>query len=498
MREVDVLVVGGGINGVGIANHLAALKLDVLLVEQADLASATSSASSKLIHGGLRYLEYGEFRLVREALNEREVLLGMAPHLIWPLTFVLPHMAHLRPAWMIRAGLFLYDHLGGRKRLPASRSIQFQRHAYGEPLMSSIHKGFTYADCWADDARLVVANAIQLRERGGEVRTRTKLIRAQRMSDGWVCTLKTTSETEQVKARALVNAGGPWVSQIVSEQLQLPSRDSIRMVKGSHIVVPRLHDGPQAYILQQSDQRIVFVLPYEHEFSLIGTTDEAYEGDPAQASCSDEEVSYLCNALAPYFKHPPDPRDVVWRYSGVRPLHDDDAGNPSAVSRDYVLRLDTSGAPVLSVFGGKLTTYRQLSMQAAEMLGEAMQIPVHAIRQAPENLPGGDINCEFESFLQQCAQRWPWLDAPVLQRMAHQYGSRLEQVLSGAHDVADLGEHWGAGLYSREVAYLVVHEWASHPDDVLWRRTKCGLHMGELARRRFTDAFTSHFMPLAV
>ena len=486
-RSVDLLVVGGGINGTGIANLAAQAGLSVLLVEQGDLASATSSASSKLIHGGLRYLEHKEFRLVREALSEREVLLTMAPHLVRPLIFVLPHHAGLRPSWLIRIGLFLYDHLGGRKRLPGSRGIALRRHRYGQPLKPMFRKGFVYSDCWADDARLVVANAMQCREQGGHIATHTRFDAAVRTGGTWQATLShADGTTEAVTARALVNAAGPWVERVLKGSLKMGARDSVKLVKGSHIVVPALHDGPQAYILQHRDGRIVFVLPYEGQFSLIGTTDVVHDGEPGEVHCSDEEVRYLCSLVAEYFDRAPQPADVVWRYAGVRPLFDDQSADPSSITRDYVLRVDKEGAPVLSVFGGKLTTYRKLARHAMEMLQPFFRDA--RLPDAPPPLPGGAMpGADFDAFVAAQQARWPWLDAAVLQRLARCYGDRLPQVLGSARQVADLGRDFGAGLYEAEVRYLMREEWARTADDVLWRRTKRGLHMTATERQAVAD-----------
>lgn len=475
----DLLVVGGGINGAGIANHAAQGGLKVLLVEQGDLAGATSSASSKLIHGGLRYLEHHEYRLVRESLSEREVLLEMAPHLVWPLTFVLPHHAGLRPAWLIRIGLFLYDHLGGRQRLPSSSGINLRRHAWGTPLKSSYRRGFTYADCWADDARLVVANAMQCRDHGGTVRTRTRLVSAQRENGKWHAILETANGTqESVFAAAIANAAGPWVERVLKGSLALGARDAVKLVKGSHIVVPALHSGPQAYILQHKDGRIAFVLPYENgAFSLIGTTDVIHTGEPNEVHCTDEEVNYLCQLVGEYFEHGPQPTDVVWQYAGVRPLYDDQSNNPSAITRDYTLRLEQDGAPVLSVFGGKLTTYRQLSRHAMQQL--APFFPHFTLPYHPKPLPGGEMaDADFDLFFDEFKQHHAAIgDMTLLHRLARQYGTRAKQLLSGVQRHEQLGAHFGGGLYEAEVRYLCQFEWAKTADDILWRRTKRGLHM---------------------
>jgi len=486
---IDLLVIGGGINGVGIARDAAGRGLSVMLCEQGDLASATSSASSKLIHGGLRYLEYYEFRLVREALTEREVLLENAPHIIFPMRFVLPHDRSLRPAWMIRAGLFLYDHLGGRKRLPGSHGLDLARDPAGAPLKPDYRKGFVYSDCWVDDARLVVLNALDAAARGAEIRTRTRCVSARRTGAGWEATLRdleTGAETT-VAARILVNAGGPWVARIVEDTLELPKRAPLRLVKGSHIVVPRLHDGVHAYILQNNDGRVVFVIPYEGAFSLIGTTDIPFEGDPASVSITPDETRYLCDAVGRYFRAPPKPEDVVWSYSGVRPLYDDAAESASAVTRDYVLDLDAGPdrAPLLCVYGGKITTYRRLAEHVMRDLApHAPGASGPWTDKAP--LPGGDLpGVDFPRFLAGLRDARPWLPEALAHRLARAYGTRVERVLGYAASLDDLGRDFGGGLYEREVAYLLDEEWAKTAEDILWRRTKLGLHLPREARAAF-------------
>jgi len=491
----DLVVVGGGINGVGIARDAAGRGLNVLLCEKDDLASHTSSWSSKLIHGGLRYLEYYEFRLVREALIEREVLLRAAPHLIKPLTFVLPHSPEQRPRWMIRLGLLLYDHLGGRRMLAASRALDLHSSPYGAPLTDAFPRGFSYSDAWVDDSRLVVANARAAAEMGAEVRTRTRCDHAERDgAGGWRITLacEETGASETVSARALVNAAGPWVSRFVEAGLKVESRHRVRLVKGSHIVVPALYAGDHAYILQNDDKRIVFAIPYQAgRLTLVGTTDLAYEGEPAAVAIAPDEIDYLCRVVNRYFKKQTSAADLVWTYSGVRPLYDDQSGNPSAVTRDYVFDLDApaGGGALLSVFGGKLTTYRKLAEHAmtklAPVLGIADRPWTHG---AP--LPGGDIaDADFARFRDELARRYPFLPAPMLDRLAHAYGTRTERVLGDATTLDDLGECIGGDLYARELEYLVREEWARHPDDVLWRRTKLGLFLDDAAQARLRAWF---------
>jgi len=477
-QRFDLAVVGGGVNGAGIARDAAGRGLKVLLCEQGDLGGATSSASSKLIHGGLRYLEHYEFRLVREALQEREVLLDAAPHLIRPLSFVLPHDAHLRPAWMIRAGLFLYDHLARRKTLAGSRGIDFTHDPAGRPLKPQFTRGFSYSDCWVDDARLVVLLAVDAKERGAEILTRTPCAAARRDGDAWSVTLGTGGARRTVRARALVNAGGPWVGQVLKRTLGRNDAPQPRLVKGSHIVVPRLYDGEHAYILQNRDRRIVFVIPYEGRFSLIGTTDVPFSGDPAGVGISPGEKQYLCDAVGAWFRHPPKPADAVWDFAGVRPLFDDASDDPSAVTRDYVLALEDEAnlAPLISVYGGKITTFRRLAEQALEKLAPHFpgMKPAWTARAA---LPGGDLGGKsFEAFRADFAARYPFLPASLALRLARAYGSRAERVLGGARALDGLGRDLGAGLHEREAEFLLDVEFARTADDILWRRTKLGLH----------------------
>ena len=480
-EPVDLLVVGGGINGVGIARDAAGRGLSVLLCEQGDLASATSSASTKLVHGGLRYLEQYEFRLVREALIEREVLLRAAPHIIWPLRFVLPHDRNLRPAWLIRLGLFLYDHLGGRERLPGSRGVNLRRDPYGAPLKPSFRKGFCYADCWVEDARLVVLNALDAAERGAEVATRTRCLGATRRDGLWEARLAPSEGGPErlVRARALVNAAGPWVTELRTRVTGSNRRDGLRLVKGSHIVVPRLFEGEQAYIFQHPDQRVIFAIPYEERFTLIGTTDVPYQEDPAEVAISEDEIGYLCAAVSHYFTKPVVPEDVVWTYAGVRPLYDDDSESASAVTRDYVFDLEGKEGepPLLSVFGGKITTYRKLAEHALSRL-----LPLLGREAAPWTeravLPGGDIpGLDLEAFRAELAARWPWLPAPLLRRYSKAYGTRVEALVGAARCLEDLGRPLAEGLYEAEADYLVRQEWARSAEDILWRRTKLGLHL---------------------
>jgi glycerol-3-phosphate dehydrogenase len=477
----DLLVVGGGINGIGIARDAAGRGLSVTAVERRDLASATSSSSTKLIHGGLRYLEYYEFRLVREALSEREVLLESAPHIIWPLRFVLPHEKTLRPAWMIQIGLFLYDHLGGRKRLPGSKRVSLKEKPYSNGLKPGFEIGFEYSDCWVNDARLVALNAVDARERGAEILTRTTVTSATREGDLWRVELRSDSgETRSLQARVLVNATGPWAGEFITGALQQKQKATLRLVKGSHIIVDKLYEGSHCFILQNADRRIVFTIPYE--------------GDPAKVAISAEETQYLCDVVSRHFARSLKPADVVWSYSGVRPLFDEDGSeSASAVSRDYVLDLeDNDGkAPLLNVFGGKITTYRRLSEHALQKLKPFFP-KAGGDWTKNATLPGGDIaNADFESFVAAQTQRFPWLPPTTVRRLARAYGTRIEQVIGSAHGLNDLGRNYGADLYEREVDYLKDQEWALTAEDVLWRRSKLGLHMRPEERAALEAAMPS-------
>jgi glycerol-3-phosphate dehydrogenase len=500
MAEVlDIVVIGGGINGAGIARDAAGRGLSVLLCEKDDLASATSSASTKLIHGGLRYLEYYEFRLVREALIEREVLLRAAPHIIWPLRFVLPHNKGLRPAWMIRLGLFLYDHLGGRKLLPASQSIDLRRHPAGAPLEADLRRAFVYSDCWVQDSRLVVLNAMDARERGAEVLTRVECVAARREGEHWRVVLRDRHDGSQreVLARALVNAAGPWTAEFIEQRAGLNRAQSLRLVKGSHIVVPQLFDHDFPYIFQNPDGRIVFAIPYEDDFTLIGTTDVDFTGDPGEVAISEEETRYLCDAVNVYFKRKITPADVVWTYSGVRPLYDDAAESAAAATRDYVLQLDHAPgrAPLLSVFGGKITTFRRLAEHALEKLEDALG-PLGKRWTAGASLPGGDMpDADFEGCLQRFQAAHSWLPAALARRYLRSYGTRAGRLLGGATALAGLGEHFGDSIYAAEVNYLMRAEWVERADDLLWRRSKLGLHVSDTTRDKLEAWMTRHQAP---
>lgn len=486
-KPLDIVVIGGGVNGTGIARDAAGRGLSVLLCEKSDLGSGTSSASTKLIHGGLRYLEQYEFRLVRESLMEREVLLRAAPHIIWPMRFVLPHNKSLRPAWMIRLGLFLYDHLGGRKLLPGSEGIKLAEHPSGGPLKDDMTKGFVYSDCWVQDARLVVLNAIDARERGAEVLTRTECVSARRVNDLWEIELKDllSGQVRKVSARALVNAAGPWVASVLEQRVGSNRAAGLRMVKGSHIVVPAMFDHDYSYIFQNPDGRIVFAIPYEGKFTLVGTTDVEYEGDPAKVAISEDEISYLCNAVNEYFKSEIAPKDVVWTYSGVRPLYDDASQNASTITRDYVLDLDeqTGRPPMLSVFGGKITTFRKLAEHAMEKLCPLISCTAPDWT-ATAILPGGDIGTEygdvdFDAFIERFSEQHAWLPRDLAWRYARNYGARAAMILGDAKDLSGLGRELGDGIYEAELSYLVEQEWLVEAADLLWRRSKLGLHVSK-------------------
>ena len=491
---VDIAVIGGGINGCGIARDAVGRGWSVFLCEAEDLASGTSSTSTKLVHGGLRYLEYYEFRLVREALMEREVLWGMAPHIVWPLRFVLPHHKGLRPAWLLRLGLFLYDHLGGRKLLPATAMKKLRKDPVGRCLKPEYTLGFEYSDCWVEDSRMVVLNARDAADRGATVATRTRCISAERQGDLWHLTMQAQGgEPEIVQARALVNAAGPWVGEVLQTVMRANTPAKVRMVKGSHIVVPRLYPEEHCYIFQNADNRIFFVIPYEQDFSLIGTTDMDYEGDPRDVAASADEIAYLCAGTSEYLRTPVTPDQVVWTYSGVRPLYDDGASKAQAATRDYVLELDAPAgqAAQVSIFGGKITTYRRLAEAALGKLGPHLPAATgqkegwtgHAA------LPGGDFPIDgFETLLQTMRTHYPFVAAQTMHRLVRAYGTRTADLLGDAKSSADLGRVYGADLTEAELRYLVRAEWARTAADVVWRRSKLGLRM---TREQIADVDTA-------
>ncbi|MEZ0153033.1 MAG: glycerol-3-phosphate dehydrogenase [Candidatus Reddybacter sp.] len=480
---VDLLIVGGGINGAGIAADASGRGLSVLLCERGDLASATSSASSKLIHGGLRYLEHWHFRLVHEALVEREVLLRKAPHLIQPQPFILPHRPHLRPRWLIRTGLFLYDHLAKRGQLPASKGLPLLANA-NNPLKNTLKYGFQYFDCKVDDARLVVANAQQARQQGATILTRTACQSAVRQDGLWHVELEDscTGHCQQYRGKVLINATGPWAQSFIEGPLKQESPQHIRLVKGSHFIVKRMYPGQQAYLLQNDDDRVVFVVPFGADFTLVGTTDTEYSGDPAAVEMDHEEEAYLLQALNAYFTRQLEREDILWRYAGVRPLCDDDSAKLSDISRDYILELglgDGGRAPLLSIFGGKITTYRKLAETALAQLKPFLpQMGDDWTAQVP--LSGGDIggygDGAYEQWLQFQTHNYPWLPKTLLARLGRAYGAQLHEVLRGATAMVDMGLCFGADLYQREVEYLLAKEWARSGEDILWRRSKLGLY----------------------
>jgi glycerol-3-phosphate dehydrogenase len=483
MARYDLAIIGGGINGAGIARDAAGRGFATLLVEQGDLGGATSSASTGLIHGGLRYLEHYEFRLVAESLAEREVVLRIAPHIVRPLQFVLPHEPHLRPAWMIRAGLFLYDHLGGRRTLPGSRGVRLAGTALGTGLKPEFRNGFSYYDAAVDDARLVIITVRAAADRGAHVRPRTRCVEARRTGDAWRLRLRDADGVEdEAEARVLVNAAGPWVREVLDHAIHLPSPGGVRLVKGSHMVVPRLYEGEHAYILQNPDGRVIFMIPYEERFTCIGTTDVAVES-PEAPRITDAEVTYLCSAASRYAARAIAPADVVHTWSGIRPLYDDGQTDPSSITRDYHFALDSAGPPLLSIYGGKLTTYRKLAEAALRDL--APWLPPRPSWTADVPLPGGDFGgASFDELLATYRARYPRLDHAWLRRLLRRQGSSAADVLGDARDTADLGEDFGGGLFEREVDYLVRREWARAAEDVIWRRTKTGLFMRPDQRAR--------------
>ncbi len=484
---VDLLVVGGGINGAGIARDAAGRGLSVICCEKDDLAQGTSSRSGKLVHGGLRYLEYYEFRLVREALIEREVLLASAPHIIWPMRFVLPHSPEQRPAWLIRTGLFLYDRLGGRKHLPPSRSLNLARAPEGAPLRSDFRRGFEYSDCWVDDARLVILNLIDAARNGARVLPRTRAVRARRAGDAWQLEMQAEDGAARVvRARALVNAAGPWVQDVVHGVAGLNSAHNVRLVKGSHIVVPKFWSGPHAYLLQNEDRRVIFVNPYEDDLALIGTTDIAYDGRAEDVAIDEAEIAYLLEVLRRYFRSAPQRHDIVHAFSGVRPLYDDNAENPSAVTRDYAFEIDGAPElpPLLSIFGGKITTYRRLAEHALQRLASWFPKMLPAWT-ADKALPGGDIPGTFAEFAAGLKRDYPGLPPQLVLHYARLYGTRARELLGSARSYADLGRHFGGEFYDIEASYLRETEWAAKAADFLDRRTKHGLHLTPAERAAF-------------
>ena len=482
MSEVDdIFVIGGGINGCGIARDAVGRGYSVRLAEMNDLASGTSSWSSKLIHGGFRYLEHYEFRLVREALSEREVLLNMAPHIIWPLRFILPHHRAMRPAWLLRLGLFLYDHMGKRKLLPGTKLVDLKKGPFGEALKSVFSKGFEYSDCWVNDARLVILNAKDAQERGAVIETRTKVIAARRGAEFWEITTENlrTGETSTHKARLIVNAAGPWVDKVLGEALKSDQSKNVRLVQGSHIVVPKIHNHDRAYIFQNADNRIIFALPYEGDYTLIGTTDQDYQGDPSNVEITDTEISYLCSAASEYFEAPINKKEIVWSYSGVRPLFDDGATAAQEATRDYVLRVDGDDLPIVNIFGGKITTYRKLAETMLEKIEASLGVKKSSWT-AGSCLPGGNFKVnDYEVLVSELNTEFAFLDLSLSQRLIRAYGTNAWIIMKGASTFEDMGRTFGASLTEREVIYLMKYEWAECAEDVIWRRSKLGIRLSE-------------------
>ncbi|APX68299.1 MULTISPECIES: glycerol-3-phosphate dehydrogenase [unclassified Brucella] len=488
----DLFVIGGGINGAGVARDAAGRGLKVVLAEKDDLAQGTSSRSGKLVHGGLRYLEYYEFRLVREALIEREVLLNAAPHIIWPMRFVLPHSPQDRPAWLVRLGLFLYDHLGGRKKLPGTRTLDLKRDPEGAPILDQYTKGFEYSDCWVDDARLVALNAVGAAEKGATILTRTPVVSARRENGGWIVETRNsdTGETRTFHARCIVNCAGPWVTDVIHNVAASTSSRNVRLVKGSHIIVPKFWSGANAYLVQNHDKRVIFINPYEGDKALIGTTDIAYEGRAEDVAADEKEIDYLITAVNRYFKEKLRREDVLHSFSGVRPLFDDGKGNPSAVTRDYVFDLDeTGGAPLLNVFGGKITTFRELAERGMHRLKHIFpQMGGDWTHDAP--LPGGEIaNADYETFANTLRDTYPWMPRTLVHHYGRLYGARTKDVVAGAQNLEGLGRHFGGDFHEAEVRYLVAREWAKTAEDILYRRTKHYLHLTEAERAAFVEWF---------
>lgn len=482
-EPVDIFVIGGGVNGVGIARDAVGRGLTVALAEMNDLAWATSSASTKLYHGGLRYLEYYEFRLVREALIEREVLLKSMPHIAWPMRFVLPHHKGLRPWWMLRLGLFIYDYLGGRKILPATRALSLERDPAGKPLKDEYRSAFEYSDCWVQDARLVSLMARDAADRGATIMTRTRVTGARQIVDEkgekiWEITLeRQNGAPAHIHARALVNAGGPWVADVITDTLQLDTTERVRLVRGSHIVTRKLFDHDRCYFFQGHDGRIIFAIPYEQDFTLIGTTDKDHPDASTRPECTTEEADYLCRFASDYFRKPVTPDDVVWTYSGVRPLYDDGASSATAATRDYVLSLRQDGAPLLSIFGGKITTHRKLAEAALHTLSPFFP-QAGGDWTASSTLPGGDFAVgAVDKLIDRLTADYPFLDHSDARRLFRSYGTDCWTILGDARSAADLGRHFGAGLYEAEVHWLMTKEFAKTAEDMIWRRTKLGLKL---------------------
>lgn len=489
----DLLVVGGGINGTAIARDAAGRGLRVLLCERDDLASHTSSASTKLVHGGLRYLEYFEFRLVREALIERETLLKNAPHIIWPMRFVLPYDKGLRPAWMLRTGLFLYDSLGGRELLPGTKTLNLSRGDGAKVLQPRLKKGFEYSDCWVEDARLVVLYALDAANRGADIRTHSEVMSIDTEGGHYIAKIKSAGQIETVRAKGVINAAGPWVEEVFFKIQRGKNDAGLRLIKGSHIVTKKLFDGDHAYIFQNADNRIIFAIPYENDFTLIGTTDVPYDPSEGPVKISEDEIEYLCNAASEYFTVAVTPDDIRWTYSGVRPLYDDKSENASAVTRDYVLDMDefAKGAPFMSIYGGKITTSRKLAEHAMEKLKDFFEYTTDAWTETAQ-LPGGDMpGADFDAYFAQMKTRYPDQDTALIYRLLRAYGTRITMILGDGQTPPDLGRHFGGTVYEAELEYLAQYEWVRHGADMLWRRSKLGLHLTEAEQAEVTQWFAT-------
>lgn len=487
----DMLIIGGGINGTAIARDAAGRGLKVLLCERDDLANHTSSSSTKLIHGGLRYLEYYEFRLVREALIEREVLLNAAPHIIWPMRFVLPHDKGLRPAWLLRAGLFLYDSLGGRKKLPGTKTVNLRKAPFKGILENRLSKGFEYSDCWVEDARLVVLNAVDAAHRGADIRTRTEVISVKAGNAGYEAQIRQDGKLKKIKAKAIVNSAGPWVDEVLGKIKRTTNEQSLRLVKGSHIVTKKRFEGDFAFIFQNADNRIIFAIPYEQDYTLIGTTDMPYDPSEGEVKISQDEIEYLCHAASEYLQEDITPKDVAWTYSGVRPLYDDKSEDASAVTRDYVLDIEefAESAPFLSIYGGKITTSRKLAEHAMEKLSGFLNTDKSGWTESAV-MPGGDMEgADFDKFFTQMQDRYPNVPSDVLRRLCRAYGTRITLILGDGKTKLELGKDFGHGLYEAEARYLASYEWATQADDILWRRTKLGVHMTDKQKTAFIKWF---------
>ncbi len=487
-HSFDLLVIGGGVNGTSVARDAAGRGLSVLLCEKDDLAAHTSSASTKLIHGGLRYLEYYEFRLVREALSEREILYKAAPHIVWPLRFVLPHVKGLRPKWMLRAGLFLYDYIGKRKLLPPTKTVNLEKHDAGKPLKKGFKYGFVYSDAWVMDARIVMLSAKDAQNHGADIRTRCEVKKAQNTGDGWKVEIydKNTAQSSEVFVKTIVNAAGPWVKEILSkDKVDFETKESVRHVQGSHIVVPKLFDHPFCYIFQNPDNRIIFAIPYEGEFTLIGTTDVDYDGDLDNVVCTQGEIDYLCSAASEYFAQGITADDVVWHYSGVRPLYDDGSSKAQAATRDFVLSLDApdgnADGAILNIFGGKITAARELGEKVMHKVAPLFNNN-HGDWTAEHTLPGGDMGLDFDGYLNDFQNTYPWLPKEVAHHYVRHYGSCAHDIVKDMTSIDDLGQHFEGVCYAAELKYSIAEEFTQTAEDFLWRRTKLGLHLSKEAQ----------------